>query len=269
MVTLHFALTALLYAGACALYLRQLRKGSERRGRSAFFVLAAAVISHSTFLVADWLASGRPIAVDIYETLSVASLLMSLAFLAFGRRERVRVLGAFITPITMLFFLGAGIGRRVGYVPAGVRSAILPVHVGANLLGIVVFGLAFAVAIAYLIQERLLRRKQLGGVFQRLPPLDVLDSLGFRLVTIAFPLFTLGMVSGTVWAVRLDPGSPVFSAAQTFAFVSWVLLAGVLLLRVAIGWRGRRAALGTMMGFLFAMGALAGYVVRSSGRGPQ
>ena len=127
------------------------------------------------------------------------------------------------------------------------------------------FALAFAAAVGYVLQERMLRRKKLGGIFQRLPALDVLDSLSLRLVLAGFPLLTLGIVTGTMWAVRMDPSAPTFSAPQGFGLLAWLVFAAVLLLRVAAGWRGRRAAIGTMVGFFFAVAVLVGYVVRAGG----
>ena len=152
--------------------------------------------------------------------------------------------------------------RNVAAVPEPVRSALLPVHVGVNILGIVAFALAFAVALAYLIQESLLRKKQLGGLFQRLPPLDVLDSLGFQLVTIGFPLLTVGIITGAVVAARLGE-HPSFNVSRLTAMLAWLFFAGVLFLRVLAGWRGRRAAIGTMLGFACAVVVLVGYVLRA------
>jgi len=177
------------------------------------------------------------------------------------------VLGAFITPITLLLFLGAGLGRTVAHVPPGVRSILLPIHIGVNVLGIAAFTLAFAVALAYVIQERQLRRKQLGAIFHRLPPLDTLDALGLKLVTIGIPLLTFGIVTGTMVATQ-NHGALELSTAQILALLAWLFFAGVLLLRWAAGWRGRRAAIGMMLGFFCTMAVLVGYVLRASARGP-
>jgi len=260
-VTILFITTALLYATACGLYLVHLLKGRPALGRWATFALVGAVVTHLGFWAADYFIANKAPALDVHGTLAILSLLIVVAFLLSQLRARITVLGAFITPVTLLFFLGAGLGRSVAHVPEDVRSTLLPIHVGVNILGIVAFALAFAAAIAYVIQERMLRRKKLGGIFQRLPPLDVLDSLGFRLVTIGFPLLTIGVVTGTIRAVRTD--APTSTITQSFGIVSWVMFAGVLLLRVAAGWRGRRAAIGTIMGFLCATAVLIGYVVRA------
>lgn len=264
-MTALFIATASLYAISCALYLWLLAPGSTTRERAAQVTLLGAAVSHVAFLVVDYAVNGRIPFGDIHQTLSAASLLLVASYLATLIRYRMSVLGAFITPITLLFFLGAGLGRSVAHVPADVRSALLPLHIGANILGIVAFSLAAAAALAYVIQERLLRRKRLSGLFQRLPPLDVLDTFGLRSVTIGFPLLTIGIVTGTIWAVRLDPGLPMISTAQAFAVLAWLVFAGVLALRVAAGWRGRRAAVGTMLGFGCAMAVLLAYFFRSAG----
>jgi ABC-type uncharacterized transport system permease subunit len=264
MVTVLFILTATLYAVSCTLYLVLLARGDERVGRAATGALVGAVVAHGAFLAADYTTSGNLPYGDIHQTLSLVSFLTVLVYLLSLLRYRaLRVLGGFITPLTLLFFLAGGLGFRVAHVPADVRSALMPLHIGVNILGIVAFALAFAAAIAYLVQERLLRRKQIGGLFQRLPALDQLDSLGLRLVTVGFPLLTIGIVTGTIWAVRLDASAPLVTPAQGFALVAWVIFGAVLLLRVAAGWRGRRAAIGTMVGFLCAAVVLVGYVVRS------
>lgn len=261
-----FIVTGAFYALACGLYIVYLSKGNDVWGRRGNAALAVATASHVAFIVGDYFITGRVPFGDIHETLSPLSLLIVLAYLAAQRRWPILVLGAFLTPITLLLFTGGAIGRSVGAVSPAVRSALLPWHIGVNVLGIVAFTFAFALALAYVIQERLLRRKQLSGLFQRLPALHVLDSLSFRAVLVGFPLLTIGVITGTVWAVRLSPNhQPPLSAAQGFGLLAWLVFAAVLLLRVAAGWRGRRAAIGTMVGFALALAVLATYLLRSTG----
>lgn len=267
-VPILFGVTALAYLAASGLFLAFLLRGGDSLARAALLALGVGTISHLVFLVAPAVMGSSSLALDIQESLAVGSLLVSLAFLVttvtprLAQRTRLPVLGAFITPVTLVFFLGAGLHRNVTSVPEGVRSALLPVHVGVNVLGVVAFALAFGVAAAYLVQERQLRRKKIGGMLSRLPPLDVLDALGFRFIAIGFPLFTLGVVSGALWAVRLDPDAPALSASQLVGLLAWLTFAAVLGLRVGAGWRGRRAAYGTMAGFLCTCLLLLGYVFR-------
>lgn len=264
--TILFALTATLYFVASALYLAFLGRGDDRVARAATAALVAALGSHVALAAIQFATGGATPFADIHQVLSILSLLVVVGWLVTMRgKSRLRVLGAFIAPVTLLLFLGAGFRRGVAVVGEGVRSMVLPFHVLANVLGVVAFALAFAVALAYLIQERQLRRKHLGGLYQRLPPLDVLDHLGLRLVLIGFPLFTLGVVTGTVWASSLEAGAVALAPQQTIGLLAWLTFAAVLFLRAAAGWRGRRAAIGTMIGFACACAVLVGYALRDGG----
>lgn len=262
-VTVTFLAAASLYALAGALYLVFAARGVETISTWATRLLGTAVIAHLAFLAADYAVAGNLPTADIRQMLAVTSLLIAIGYLGALRRYRLAVLGAFITPVTLLLFLGAGFQRNVAAVPDQVRSVLLPIHVGVNILGVVAFALAFAVALAYVIQERLLRKKQLGGLFQRLPPLDVLDSLAFRLVTIGFPLLTVGIVTGAIVAARIGGEEAALNPSRLTAMLAWLFFAGVLFLRVLAGFRGRRAAIGTMLGFLCAVFVLVGYVIRA------
>lgn len=265
LITLLFAATISSYALAAALYVWFLARGSDGATRpAARHALGAAVGFHVGFLACNWSIAGTAPNADIHQALAVLSLLVAVVFLITTRtRPRLRVLGTFITPVTLLLFLAAALRRGVGPVPEPVRSLLLPIHVGVNVLGLAAFCLAFAAAVAYVIQERQLRRKRLGGLFKRLPALHVLDGLGLRAVLIGFPLLTVGVVTGTIWAVRLSPTSPSITNAQAFGVLAWVLFAGVLLLRVLAGWQGRKAAIGTILGFVCTLAVLAGYVLEA------
>jgi ABC-type uncharacterized transport system permease subunit len=160
-----------------------------------------------------------------------------------------------------MLFLASGLGSSYAPVSPPVQSVMLSLHIGANVLGLIAFAIAFVAGLAYVLQERLLRRRQLSGLFQRLPPLEVLDTMGLRAVLTGFPLLTFGMVTGTFWLLRSNGAE--FYVSQALGLVAWTIFAAVIILRVAAGWQGRKAALGTMMGFVFTLLVLAGYAVRA------
>jgi ABC-type uncharacterized transport system permease subunit len=265
MATTLFIATAVLYAAAGTLYLVHLSRGGEKLERWAGRALGTAVALHVAFLASELWLSGQAPPGYIQQTLAVLSLLISAGYLLQMRRGRLPALGAFITPIALLFFLGAGLRESVPRMPLGLHRALLYLHIGASTLGTVLFALAFTVALGYIIQERLLRSRRIGGLFNRLPALDVLDEMGLRLITLGFPLFTLGILVGSIWALKLRAGALITWAPHGFAVLAWLFFAGVLLARVTMGWRGRRAAIGTVMGFLCAVVTLLGYLLRDAG----
>ncbi|MFW2390373.1 MAG: cytochrome C assembly family protein [Polyangiales bacterium] len=258
-----FIATALLYALACILYLFLLTRGSDRTDRIPGTVFVAALGAHLAFLLLEGPSPGELPLADISQILSISSFGIGIAFLLASYRFDVTILGAFIVPLSLMLFLASGLGSSYAPVSPRVESAVLTLHIGANVLGLIAFALAFAAGLAYILQERLLRQRKLSGVFQRLPSLDVLDTMGLRAVLVGFPLLTFGMITGTFWLLR--SGGSAFFVSQALGLIAWAIFAGVIVLRVAAGWQGRKAALGTMMGFVFTLLVLAGYAVRAAG----
>ena len=94
------------------------------------------------------------------------------------------------------------------------------------------------------------------------PPLDALDKAVHRFLVAGFPLLTLGIVTGTVWAQNLESGTADEIMRVVFGYTTWLLFAAVLLLRAMAGWRGRRAAYGTIAGLGCAAAVAIIYLVR-------
>jgi ABC-type uncharacterized transport system permease subunit len=260
-----FAATALLYLSASALFIAELA-GRPGPARLAPRLVMAGVPLHAAHIVVWSLVLGVCPVEGIHFALSVASLLACAAYLLARTRYRVDAVGAFVAPQALAFLLAS---RFVGPVPdePRLRSVLLPFHVASNLLGIALFTLAFAAAVAYLLQERHLKRKDLEGI-DRLPAIDALDRAEHMFLVAGFPLLTVGILTGTIWAREIQAGGAGAVARAALSYAAWSLIGGVLLLRASAGWRGRRAAVGTILGFGLTMLVLALYLLRSMMAGP-
>ncbi len=258
-----FAIAVVLYGAAATLFYVEVVKGGERRltrGKTPPRVLAGAATAHAVYVVhASLVAHVCPIHSMTF-TLSVASLLATGVYLGARLRFRIHALGLVVAPTGLVltlttFFLGrAQPGQRL-------PASFIGLHVLANLVGDALFFLACGAAVMYLVQERRLKDKKAlprGG----LPPLDSLDRAAHRFLVAAFPFITVGLATGTVWAEQLESGSPDEILRAVFGYATWLLIAGVLLLRVLAGWSGRRAAYGTVAGFFCAVMVLVVYLVR-------
>jgi ABC-type uncharacterized transport system permease subunit len=258
-----FYATVVAYAGATALFFRYLAKpaGGATAGRIGPRVLGLAAVLHAAYVcLASIIANVCPVK-SIHFVASIAALLATGLYLAMRRRWNIDALGAFVAPVALTFVLGS---RFVGVADQGIGGGFLALHVTVNVLGDALFFLAGGTAVLYLVEERRLKQKRASSVFGKLPPLDALDRAEHRFLLTGFPLLTLGIITGTAWAHRIETGSPAELARAIFAFCTWVLFAGVLVLRALLGWRGRRAAYGTIAGFLFAVAVLVVYLVRGS-----
>lgn len=261
---LLFAATASVYAAACALFVALLLGRAERYAAWAPGLVAIGVPLHAAQIVVSSLVLHVCPVQGIHFALSVASLLAAVVYLGARLRFRVDVVGAFVAPLALTFLLASRFVVVTAAEVPRLRSAVLPFHVAANLLGVALFTLAFAAAVAYLLQERRLKQKRLDGMLQRMPPLDALDKAEHRFLVAGFPMLTIGIVTGSLWAHEVEAGGAGEIARAVFGYVSWALFGMVLLLRAAAGWRGRRAAYGTIAGFGFAVLVLLLYLVRDA-----
>jgi ABC-type uncharacterized transport system permease subunit len=181
--------------------------------------------------------------------LSVLAFLLVALFLAVELRTRAPVLGSFLAPAAVavwlpaLYILPAEQPARVG-----TWTPLLVAHIGVALTGLAVFAVATGVAVAFLLQERQVKGKHFGVLFERLPSLELLDGLNRRLVTWGFIALSLTLVSGLGVAARSGDARD-FQGVEITTAVAWLVFAGLLQARVLAGWRGRRVAWLTMAGF--------------------
>jgi len=181
-----------------------------------------------------------------YAVPAMVALAIAVGHLAVMTRYSARGIGAIAAPLCALlmalFVSEQGVTRGA----ADAMTPVLAVHVGLAVLGLASFALAASVAVLYLVQERQLRQRSFGRLFQRLPSLDALDGANFHLVSVGFILYTVAVVLGVVAVLR--SGHLVLDARLSMAIVSWALFAIVIHTRVTSGWRGRQAAWMSIIG---------------------
>jgi ABC-type uncharacterized transport system permease subunit len=258
---LVFYATVAAYAVATALFFHYLARpsASPKAALAAPRVLGLAVLFHAGYVLTASISQNVCPVKSVHFVASIAACMAAALYLVLRRRARIDALGAFVAPVALTFVLAS---RFVGAPDRVAYGGLLAFHVTVNVIGDALFLLASGAAVLYLVEERRLKEKRPASLLGKLPPLDALDRAEHRLQLIGFPLLTLGIISGTAWAHRVESGSPAELARTLFAYATWVLFGGVLVLRAMLGWRGRRAAYGTIAGFLFAVAVLVVYLVR-------
>lgn len=268
LVDVVLAATIAAYAASCGLFIAYLsRDRFARAGVLASQLLLVGAVLHATHIVASSFILHVCPAMGLHFGLSLASVLACAIFLALRHRYRIDVIGAFVAPLALTFLLASNL-VALNHVDPRYRRAILPIHVAVNLLGVALFMLAFAAAVAYLLQERRLKQKNFAGLFRKLPPLDALDRAQHRFLLAGFPMLTAGILTGVYWARDVEAGGAADVARAVLGYTTWLLFAAVLILRAGAGWRGRRAAYGTIAGFSFTVLVLLFYLLRGAPAAP-
>jgi len=117
----------------------------------------------------------------------------------------------------------------------------------------------------YLMQEHGLKSRRPGRVLERLPSLSELDSLIYLSLGIGFPLLTLGIVIGAAWLYDLKGVFVERDPKVVASIITWLLYAVILHARLLSGWRGRKLAAMSVLGFALVLFTLLGAGLASSG----
>ncbi|MEP7050580.1 MAG: cytochrome c biogenesis protein CcsA [Pseudomonadota bacterium] len=265
--TIAFYLGVIAYSAAATLFFLDLarRDGTTSLALWAPRLLAIGGALHAVHVVtASMLSKVCPID-SLHFALSFTALIAVGAYLALRKRARLFALGAFIAPIALTFLVGAQFVGQGSEAVLGVSRTLLMFHIAANVLGVGLFLIAGAAGSIYLVQERRLRtKKHVASLGSRLPPLEALDQTTHRLLLAGFPLLTFGVVTGAVFNHQLTSGGSAEFLRSLLGYATWVMLGGVLVLRNVAGFRGRKAAYGTIAGVVCMLLVMLLYAVRQS-----
>ena len=184
-----------------------------------------------------------------YESFSTFAAVAVLAFLLVYWRYHIASLGIFAFPAIFLMTFVAVLQayNAQDSVPELLRSRWIYIHTPLVILGYVAFFVAFSAAVLYLIQERELKRKR---VFNRLPSLEICDDLAYRSLAVGFPLMTLGILSGALWAQQVSGLAWMSDPKIWLAFLTWLIYLLLIHYRLIAGWRGKKAAYLAIAGFV-------------------
>lgn len=181
---------------------------------------------------------------NMYEFSITGALAFTGAYLAALKKFNLRWLGL---PISIAVLLVLGTAITLLYRPSAplvpaLKSTWLVVHVSAAIISGGVFLLANTIAATYLILERMESRGGRNSWAKRLPTLESLDQLTYRLVAFVFPLWTFAVIAGAIWAESAWGRYWGWDPKETWAFITWVAYAAYLHARVTAGWKGKKAA---------------------------
>jgi cytochrome c-type biogenesis protein CcsB len=219
-------------------------KRTERAARIATALMALGVLLLLAGVIARGISNGHVPWGNMYEFSITGALAFTGAYLIALRKYDLRWLGLFIS-LGALLTLGTAITLlyrdSAPLVPA-LKSTWLVIHVVAAIISGGVFLLSNVIAGAYLYLDSLERKGGRPAWLRRLPELEVLDQLSYRLVAFVFPLWTFSVIAGAIWAESAWGRYWGWDPKETWAFITWVAYAAYLHARVTVGWRGRRAA---------------------------
>jgi cytochrome c-type biogenesis protein CcsB len=267
MQTLLLKSTTILYLVGALFYLYFIVTLRERGARLGRMFLLIGGFLHLLGFCMRFVEAGHTPITNLFESLSFFALVIVGVFLLTEIRYKLRVLGAFVAPLAFLFsLLSAFQQSELQKLNPALNSSWLPVHVIVLFIAYAFFAVAFAAGLMYLMQERQVKGKRMGAIFQRLPSLDVLDEINYRCLTIGFPMLTIGIITGSLWAQNAWGTYWSWDPKETASLATWLVYAALLHGRLTVGWRGRKAAILAIVGFLLVVFTFLGINLLPAGK---
>ncbi len=245
-----------VYFASFMLYLCMMVMGKEGLGRLATLVTALGLGGHTIALILRWVESHRlgighaPLS-NLYESLIFFAWTIILLYLLIEWRTRNKSIGTFATPLaflTMAYASFTNVSSDIQPLVPALKSNWLLAHVITCFVGYAAFGIAFGLSIMYLLKR--LEDPKNGNLFLRLiPGSSLLDELSYQMIAIGFILLTLGIITGAVWAHSAWGRYWGWDPKETWSLITWLVYAALLHSRMIRGWRGKKLAVLSIVGF--------------------
>jgi cytochrome c-type biogenesis protein CcsB len=84
----------------------------------------------------------------------------------------------------------------------------------------------------------------------RLNLLESVDNLSYRTISFGFPLLTIGIIAGAVWANEAWGSYWSWDPKETWALITWLVFASYLHARITRSWQGKKPAIIASIGFI-------------------
>jgi ABC-type transport system involved in cytochrome c biogenesis permease subunit len=242
------------YIVAFVAYSVAFRKESNDAFTRARWLLRAAVVAHLLHLLHLSLALHRLPVTDVFEAMTLCVWIFAATYVSLEWRVPEKSLGVFILPVIIALQMLAAIFLDFARaLPPILEDAVFEVHVLIMLLSYAAFAISFIASLLYLLLSREIEGKQLGPFYRRLPSLELFDTLSNRAVNVGLFLLTAGLIFGAYVGARLGDQFSFWDPKILAVALTWLIYLLHILFRKVSGWRGRRAAMISLIGFGWSM----------------
>nr|NP_050913.1 cytochrome c biogenesis protein [Nephroselmis olivacea]NP_050934.1 cytochrome c biogenesis protein [Nephroselmis olivacea]AAD54884.1 protein involved in cytochrome c biogenesis [Nephroselmis olivacea]AAD54905.1 protein involved in cytochrome c biogenesis [Nephroselmis olivacea] len=213
-------------------------------------------IAHTSLaglLLLRWVQSGHFPLSNLYESCLFLSWAVTLGHFVVEKdasRAGFLDLGIFTAPMAFFVYAFATFSlpptmQEAGPLVPALRSHWLMMHVTLMILSYAALLFGSVLSLAFLVITTGPRKNS-----EKLQSLaSTFDTLSYRTLGIGFPLLTVGILSGAVWANEAWGSYWSWDPKETWALITWLIFAIYLHSRLTYGWNGQKAALIASVGF--------------------
>jgi len=249
--------TTFVYFAAFMLYLLGMVMNRDFLARLGTFASLIGLFAQTLAIILRWVESYRlgighaPLS-NLYESLIFFAWTIMLLYMIVEWRTKNRTFGTFVTPLAFLAMAYASFSPNISshiqpLIPA-LKSNWLISHVITCFFGYAALGLAFGLSLMYLL-KRLDTQKRKSIFLRLIPRQSILDDLNYQMTVVGFLMLTLGINTGSVWAHSAWGAYWTWDPKETWSLITWLVYASVIHSRMVRGWKGKKIAILSIIGF--------------------
>jgi len=206
-------------------------------------------------LASRWLTSGYFPLSNLYESLLFLSWCLLFILKLIESKTKSKLIGAVVVPIILLIisFATLILPKPMQYssplVPS-LQSNWLMMHVSMMMFSysILILGSLLSILMLVLIKTKN-TNFSLNSLATNKNLINNLDNWSYRTIGLGFPLLTIGIISGAVWANEAWGSYWSWDPKETWALITWLIFAAYIHARLSKGWEGEKAAILGSCGF--------------------
>ena len=255
--TLYLALacyTLGTLAALASLFIREKRLQHVGLG-----LMIGGFIAHTVWIGTICARTGHPPITNLPEAASFIAWMVFVVELVLWIRYRVYAAVFFVYPLVLLLLtISAVVGESFTVLDPELRSNIFTTHVLLTTVGVAGLLIGLAFGLLALLQDRALKNKTRGRLWEWIPSLDVCKTVSYRALAIGFSIYTLGLLAGIVWTYRTAGDLVELRAKQIAAITAWMLFGALLQSYVSNTYRRPRTLLISAGAFVAIVIAIVG-----------
>ena len=251
-------LVVILYGlGALSIFTGTITRNQKLRTLSNLLTITGFSL-HSVLLVYAMASNGWALPAGYYMSMLSWSLLLIYFFMWW--RFKLSFLSLTASPLALVLFIGSfHIVKGGSQLPKAWSGAFFGLHIGTLFLSFGLLAMAFGAGMLFTRLERKIKTKEpLSNFEKEMPALTTFDKVNQLAVIAGFPLYTIGLISGFIWA-RIEWGRVLSGDPKEIVSLGvWFIYAWLFHQRLIMGWRGRKAAHAAIWIFGICMFSLIG-----------
>jgi ABC-type uncharacterized transport system permease subunit len=237
--TLYVALAC--YALGTLVALISLFIQEKRVQHTGLILMIGGFAAHTMWIGTICARTGHPPITNLPEAASFVAWVVFAVELALWIRYRVYAASFFVYPLVLLLLaLSAVVGENFTVLDPALRSNVFTIHLLMSTVGTAGLFIGLAFGLLALLQDRALKNKTRGRLWEWIPSLDICKNVSYRALAIGFSIYTVGLIAGVFWSFRISAGLMDMRSKQIGAITAWILFGILLQSYVANTYRRKR-----------------------------